>query len=200
MDYADITITSYQINAEKYAQKRLGYQTDSERFLKKFIKLLPGNKVLEIGFGLGFDANWFVANNIFYIGVEPVKTFYEKLKKDLPQAKLINRDIRKVNFPKGSFDGVYAMASLLHFNNKDIEDLILQISNWLRPGGLLFVTLKEGVGEVIRDDGRYFNLFTREKFEKIVRPYFKTAEFSINKPNEYNIGQENWLNFYLRKI
>lgn len=200
MDYNQKTIKAYEDTAEAYARKKAGKLTDSLPLLKKFVKLLEGKQVLEIGFGLGQDAIWFVQNGYKYTGVDPVNSFAKSLKDSLPRAHILAKDIRKADFPKESFDGVYAMAALLHFNDTDMQNLLGKIHKWLKKDGVLFVAIKEGSQEVIREDGRFFNLFTKDKFLDFTKSKFELIEFSKNTAREYNVGSESWMNFYLREI
>lgn len=124
----------------------------------------------------------------------PSKSFMEKF-----ISLLQGEDILEVDFPKNSFDGILAMASLLHLNNIDFERVIEKIYYWLKPGGVVFISLKEGRKELIKSDSRYFNLFTKSRFLKLINNRLKLECFIKNKAKSYNRGKENWLTFYLRK-
>lgn len=198
-NYTNKTIKAYEATAEEYAQKKAGKLSDSVIFLEKFVSLAPGKNILEIGFGLGQDAEWLIAHGFSYTGVDPVQAFADPLSKKFPNANILIEDIRKVNFPANIFDGIYAMASLLHLNNKDAKEVLAKCFKWLKSGGILFVSLKEGENSYVRG-GRYFNLFTKEKLTKMLDKKFEILESSVDEARPYNTGKENWINFYIRKL
>lgn len=201
MDKTQQTINSYNQNSKSYAAKKQGKLKDSLPFLKEFANLLKGKKVLEIGFGLGQDAIWLVESDYAYTGIDPVKVFSDNLKEKLNgKATIIQNDIRKISFPNDSFDGIYSMATLLHLNDNDFQKVLNNCYNWLKKDGILFITLKEGEGETTREDGRYFNYFTKKKLLSFLKEKFIVLKDSKDSPREYNIGSENWINFYLKKI
>lgn len=197
--YINKTVQAYELTAEEYAQKKAGRLSDSITFLEKFASLVPGKNVLEIGFGLGQDAQWLITRGFSYSGVDPVQAFADPLSKRFPTANIYKEDIRKANFPADTFDGIYAMASLLHLNDKDAKEVLAKCYHWLKKGGILFISLKQGEDSHVRG-GRYFNLFSKEKLTKMLDKNFEIIESSVNDAREYNTGKENWINFYIRKL
>jgi predicted house-cleaning noncanonical NTP pyrophosphatase (MazG superfamily)/SAM-dependent methyltransferase len=199
VDYLSETLKNYEQTAKEYAIKKAPHLKDSLPYLEKFSTYLKGNRVLEIGFGLGQDASYFIENNFEYIGVDAVSQFFKNLKLRYPKARLMKGDIRFLSFSSKSFDGIYAMASLLHLNDADLSKVMQNCHSWLKEDGIMYLSLKEGTGETTRPDGRYFNLFTKRRFLNIVGDKFKLIEYSQKGPRSYNTGGENWLNFYLMK-
>lgn len=199
MNYLQQTINSYQKNYKKYQSKKVGTEGDSLKLLEEFNKLTPGKDILEIGFGLGFDTKWFIENGYNYTGLDPVEKFNKALKKQLPSAKLIQKGVLAADFKDKSFDGIWAMASLLHLKDDDLKKVLEKCNKWLKPNGLLYISLKEGLGPLIQNDGRFFNLFSKDRFEQFYKELFILEKYSINSPKKHNLIQVNWLNFYLRK-
>jgi SAM-dependent methyltransferase len=67
-------------------------------------------------------------------------------------------------FRDGSFDGVWACASLLHVTKEDLAAVLAEVCRVLTPGsGLLYVAVKEGDGQqwVGGEHGRRFFAFWR---------------------------------------
>ncbi len=199
MNYTDQTIQAYEEAFEKYVQKTTEKKPKLV-LLNKFQSLLLGKKVLEIGFGTGVDAEWFAGNGFDYTGFEPVNKFCQMVAKKVPGVKIIQMDIRKADFPAESFDGIWAMSSLLHFNDSDVAEILQKCHHWLKPDGVIFVTLKEGHGTLTRPDGRFFNLFSKNSFLKLAGKKFSLVDFSKEGAENFNTGKENWLNFYLKKL
>lgn len=79
-------------------------------------------------------------------------------------------DIEDLQFPKESFDGVWALTSLLHVPKSKMQDVLTRIHDLLKPNGVLAVCLKQGNGEHMEKDLRYDS---REKFVA----YYNNNEF-----------------------
>jgi hypothetical protein len=57
------------------------------------------------------------------------------------------------------FEGVWASASLLHVPRADLSTVLDRLASALKPGGVLFASVKRGEGEGVRD-GRWFTFYT----------------------------------------
>lgn len=57
------------------------------------------------------------------------------------------------------FDGVWAMASLLHVQRDLIREAMASLASMLKPGGILFSSVKRGVGNAVDETGRRFTLY-----------------------------------------
>jgi ubiquinone/menaquinone biosynthesis C-methylase UbiE len=84
-------------------------------------------------------------------------------KKRIPKVKFIVGDMTKMDFPKESFNGVFAHASLLHVPKKIVPKVLGSIHKILRTNGILYLALKEGVGEKEVEE---------ERLGMIIRRYF----------------------------
>lgn len=197
-DYKKQTIAYYEQIDKDYLKKR-GKLKPSTQLLEKFSKYLTGKKILEVGFGLGPDIPWFVENGYQYVGVEPSSNFCEVVRNKYPEITILNEDITKSDFEEESFDGIWAMASFLHLNDQHFKEVLDKCHKWLKPEGVLFISVKEGVGEKVDERGRYFNFFTKEKLETFIGDKFELLSYQVDAPQAYNRTPANWLNFYLRK-
>ncbi len=199
-DYVKNTIQAYQNTANEYLSRGAGEKILVHKpILEKFSSYLKGKDILEIGFAEGIDATWFTSNHYNYTGIEPVEAFFNKVHKLHPDLHLLNADIRDVELPGEGFDGIWAMASLLHLNDVDFVSVLKKCHTWLKKDGTIYVTLKEGVGDQIRD-GKYFNFFTREKMQNFYGDLFELIDSDKVAARAYNTGANAWIDFYLRKL
>ena len=67
-------------------------------------------------------------------------------------------DLRNPPVALSSFDGIWAMASLLHIELAEINSTLEALHDVLVPGGVLFASLKRGRGLVRGEEGRWFTL------------------------------------------
>jgi ubiquinone/menaquinone biosynthesis C-methylase UbiE len=66
----------------------------------------------------------------------------------LPAVPLVRADLRRIPFASGTFDGIWACASLLHLRRTELPTTLTELCRLLRwPGGVLYVALKGGQGE-----------------------------------------------------
>src|SRR3989338_9210100 len=102
------------------------YNRFAKPYLKEFEKAAPAERseflgllkrnslILDAGCAGGRDSKFFMNNGHRVIGVDVSKQFIRYAKKDVPQARFFQMDIRKTNFPAKHFDGIWAQAVLLH--------------------------------------------------------------------------------------
>jgi SAM-dependent methyltransferase len=79
--------------------------------------------------------------------------------KRIPAARLVRADLRRMPFAPGSFDGVWACASLLHLRRTQLPAAVAGIVRLLQhPGGVLYLAMKGGQGErwVAGKEGRRY--------------------------------------------
>lgn len=123
-----------------------GGQETTNEFCKK-LDLLPGQKVLDVGCGIGGSAFHMareygvevrgvdLSTNMITIALENQAKQEEEVKKKIC---FEITDITKAIFPDESFDVIYSRDTLLHIGDK--ETLFANFFKWLRPGGKLLIS------------------------------------------------------------
>ena len=61
------------------------------------------------------------------------------------------------------------MASLLHLEREEIVPALSGLAGLLRPGGVLFASVKRGCGRVRDDEGRWFTLHDEDGWSRHLR-------------------------------
>ena len=149
----DGTMAAYAANIEKY--RRLVGEMGGNPMLPRFLEHLPGRaSVLDFGCGVGDSAARMqtAGHDVTCIDASPDMVAVAKA--------LFGLDVRQQSFDElddiASFDAIWASFSLLHAPKATMPDILVRMHRALRPGGLVYVGLKQGVGEHRDDFGRFY--------------------------------------------
>jgi len=196
------TIAAYDAIAEEWVRTH-----DTPDYwaaeLDHFQELLPHGRVLEIGVGGGRDALQLLARGYQYVGIEPSERLLVIARERLPTASLLKQDVYTLSFPEGTlFDGFWASAVLLHIPRERIAEALKSIREWVRPGGVGFISLKKGGGEYVgdrseslADDKRLLVLYTLDEFRQVL----VENGFGILLAYEKKVSERTtWLVFFVR--
>jgi len=183
------TIQWYNQNAQNYAQGTKNLISTEE--IGMFAKLLkPNARVLDVGCSSGRDTNQFALKGFTPVGIDISLGLIDLAKKTYPNLNFIHGDMRELPFSDGSFLGVWAHASLLHFETiEDVEKALSEFNRVLASQGVLYVAVKEQFEKektgVVRDSlsghDRFFRYFTVEEIKHLLeKTGFSLIEVSRN--------------------
>lgn len=151
-----LTLQSYEGSAAEYADKTASLHPSEMG--KKFMSLLPSKgRVLDVGCGPGRDAKIFSDKGFDVVGIDFSSQMIELAKKTAPKAKFVVMDLHKLDFPPNSFDGIWASACFLHISKRHLLAILSTLATLLVPGGILYFSVKQGIGEQLSQDSRYDN-------------------------------------------
>ncbi len=182
VNHTALTRNSYESSAEEYAKNVMHLHPKAQG--EKFQKMLPDHAtILDVGCGSGRDAKIFSEMGLKVVGIDFSSKMIEVAKQTAPQAQFHKMDLEDIRFPQESFDGVWASCSLLHIPKNKIISVLSQIHNLLRKDGVLYLSVKQGAGEMVEKDQRYGGL---EKFwsffqEDELRDFLVSAGFNIHE-------------------
>jgi SAM-dependent methyltransferase len=163
----------------------------------KFNEYLPNGKVIEIGSGVGKDAQALIGLGYDYLGTDASIGLIELAKQRNPSAQFVQKYAHELDPSVGEFDGFWASAVLLHIPRNEMEKSLLAISSILRNEGVGFITMKEGEGERIDEKtGRLFTYFKEDEFRDVL----ESTGFSVLEVGRRDTEKDNWLIFYVRKV
>jgi ubiquinone/menaquinone biosynthesis C-methylase UbiE len=104
---------------------------------------MSGKRVLEVGFGAGFDAFTFLSNGASYFGVDITPENVDRAIRHLSRFGFAPNvqpgDAENLSFASQSFDVVYSNGVLHHV--PDIDKAFREVARVLRRGGEFFVIL-----------------------------------------------------------
>lgn len=148
------TIDFYNINSVSYFDSTVG--ADMSETYNRFIKYVkPKGVIIDIGAGSGRDIKYFMKAGFEVHGIDASEKMC-RLSTDYTGTNIRCQTIQDWE-PRMRYDGVWANASLIHLQLKEVEKFIHQLPRILSKSGVLYISLKEGISEGIDEKGRYFN-------------------------------------------
>jgi SAM-dependent methyltransferase len=112
---------------------------------RQFIERLPaGSTILDCGCGPGMDTERFSGLGYRVSSIDLSERFVRFTRQRAPSADVRKMDMRHLEFPPSSFDGLWASFSLLHVHAEEIPGTLSGFKTVLRPGGLFFAALHRG--------------------------------------------------------
>jgi SAM-dependent methyltransferase len=190
-----ITLETYNTTAKQWSVKHatVGFWKEE---MEIFRKLLPNGKILEIGSGGGRDAKELIALGYEYVGTDISTGLIEVAKKENLTATLLVQSVYDLDFLEGTqFDGFWASAVLLHIPKARIDTVLQRIRRFMRAGAVGFISLKQGEGERLEEDKRFFVYYSEEEFRQVLqRNNFEVVETTTRPMSE----KTTWLCFFVR--
>ena len=139
------TIRTYDQIAQTYLEcKRdrnaiLGNLNGFARYLR------PDGLVLDIGCGPGFDSELLRERGFRAVGIDLSSQMIRSGKGVYPSSFIL-ADMELLPLSQGA-DGLWVNASLHHIQRDSIPATLGEFHRVLKPGGVLFIAVKDGVGE-----------------------------------------------------
>jgi trans-aconitate methyltransferase len=151
---------------------------------------------LDAGCGWGRDARTFMDAGFRVTAFDGCPEMAQEAGRFLgvPVATLRFQDM---TFP-AMFDGVWARASLLHLEPKELEDALKGLMAALKPEGWLYACFKEGEGERVDAQGRYFQDMTEARFRQLLARTGGTPHECYVSEDQFG-RTERWINFLVAK-
>lgn len=162
------TIRSYDATAAEYAAEAAAMPPWVAAEIDAFVTGLGGSgRVLEIGSGGGRDALAFEARGIGIRRTDIAAGFVDLLRKygyAADQLDPLSDDLADPDHPGIPYDGIWACACLIHVARADLGTVLGRLAGATRTGGRLHVSVRDGDGERISEDGgrRYVETCWRE--------------------------------------
>jgi len=93
--------------------------------LNDFTDLLSkGSLVLDAGCAAGRDSVKFIEKGHRVVGIDLSSVLLKEARKRVPKAKFRKMDMRRLTFSKNYFDAIWANASLLHLQKKEVAKVL----------------------------------------------------------------------------
>ena len=186
------TIEYYNRNADAYYRNTVDAVFD--RLRRKFVSYLPEHaRIIDIGCGSGRDVKAFRDMGYEAVGLDASKEMARVAREQLG-IDVITGDMSEW-IAEEPYDGIWCCASLLHLHEEEAERFLSNLKINLKPGGVIFLSVKEGIETGYDDKGRYLRNYTEgELREKL--PSAGISVVSINKTGD-QLGRAGfqWLNF-----
>ena len=168
LDVYDKCISEY----EKLISKEL-----KDVNLDIFMKMIKRDgKVLDLGCGTGTASLELLKNGFTPF---PVDASLEMVK---VAETLLEIKPKQISFDEidehDFYHAIWANFSLLHIKRNKFSDILKQLFFALKEGGILFFSLKRGVGESRDKLGRFYSYYEKDEVEKFLeKANFRTKTF-----------------------
>ena len=154
-----------------------------DKHMARFVELVqPAGRVLDVGCGPGFDTAVFQQHNFLPIGLDySMQMMLTGRQQYQITAPLVQTDMRHLPIAAQSVDGIWACASLLHLQRKDLLPTLQGFQQVLKQDGLLYLSVKLGEGSKWSTHSyghrasRYFTFWQPETLDALLQ----TAVFDI---------------------
>lgn len=174
----DFTIATYDRVAGEFARRHGGFDAPGERreiFARAITEQAPPERfrVLDAGCGPGRDSQWFHERGFAVVGIDLSAGMLAEARRRVPDVEFRQGDLRALDFPSESFDGIWCNAALVHLPRGDVPRVLASFRRLLGHG-FLYVSVKAGQGEEIEERGygsgnpRFFTYFSRAELELFV--------------------------------
>ena len=139
---------------------------------------------LDLGCGAGDHVSFFEEQGFDVTGIDISSEMIVLCKKKNLNVQVM--DIEDLTFEKESFDGIWAVTSLLHIPKNNLSLVLEKINSILKENGVLYVCLKKGQGEYFISDNesgekRFFSFWEKEELLDFFGKYFDFIEFREGK-------------------
>lgn len=125
----------------------------------------PGGTILIAENQSGRDYEIFTKEGFRCLGISRSFGLLQEALARVPHGLFLHLDIRSLPFMPESFDAIYADA-MVHVPKKDVRTMLKDFRIFLRPSGVIYVSVLLGDGNVIVTDDsggkRYMTVYTKE--------------------------------------
>ncbi|HVM33793.1 MAG TPA: bifunctional GNAT family N-acetyltransferase/class I SAM-dependent methyltransferase [Actinomycetota bacterium] len=193
VDEVGRTRATYDVIAEDYVSHPANRDA-SRRGRERFVARLPtGARVADIGCGPGRDLVLLRDAGLEVVGIDLSPAMARRAARS--GAPVVAGDMRRLPAADAAFDGVWASASILHIPAHGAPRVVEGFRRALRPGGVLFASVKLGRGEAwaVRDrHPRFFTYYTDDSLDALL----EESGFGIEEEwrEDDALGREPWLN------
>jgi SAM-dependent methyltransferase len=187
-----LTINHYEFNAESFWQGTRDH--DVSQNINAFLQAMPKDKALDIldfGCGPGRDLAIFKQLGHLPVGLDGSEAFCT-MAQQYSACRVLHQQFLSLDLEPGSFDGIYANASMFHIPSQELQSVLAVCHRALKPHGILFTSNPRGDAEGWQGE-RYGHYM---EFE-VSRLYLEQAGFSIldhyYRPEGKPRHEQHWL-------
>ena len=187
------TISYYDKHAGDYFNSTVDVDFDLLR--KKFVSFLPEHaRIIDIGCGSGRDVKAFCDMGYQAVGLDASEGLAAEAEKQLCIEVQVGDMATWV--AQEPFDGIWCCAALLHLHEEEANAFLQNLHVNLRSGGILFLSVKEGIQTGQDAKGRYMHNYTEQELrKKLATAGLEILEIDTSE-DSLGRGGFRWLNVF----
>lgn len=148
-NYMDTTLRFYEDHVDEYV-RNTSKMEDTE-WLEKFSSRLPaGGRILDVGCAAGRDCAWFAKKGFNCFGIDLSPSMVDRARLAVPGVNFSVMNILDLDFPDGSFDGIWCSCVLIHISKADVPRALGEMHRVLAPKGSIFFWLRRALGKGLK--------------------------------------------------
>jgi SAM-dependent methyltransferase len=167
--------------------------------LLRHIRAVPPFRILDLGCGPGRDLAAFRALGHEPVGLEGSPPL-AAMAREHSGCEVLEQDFLALELASGSFDGIFANASLFHVPSQELARVLGELHAALKPDGVLFASNPRGSNEEGWNRGRYGAYHDLESW----RAFLEAAAFveleHYYRPPGLPFAEQRWLASVWRKV
>lgn len=194
-----MTIDYYKHHIDMYREHTVEKESDIDPALKSDLDYIAskmqGKKVLEIGSGFCRDAKYLKSKGVFMTCSDISDAFGSIAKEN--GFDFINLDPTREYIADEEYDGVIALASLLHCEKYNLKKILIKINVALKDNGFINLRMGNGEGDEIKNNKgapRFFSKISEAEISQLLT----VSGFEVERVT-YSL-QNKWINISARKI
>ena len=192
------TLDYYDRRAQEFIQATV--DADMSLIQRHFLAYIkPGGRILDLGCGSGRDSKMFLDAGYEVVSVDGSLRMCRATEMRTGQEAV--HSTFEAYAPNEVFDGIWACASLLHLERKEIRRVVKRLLFSLREGGCFYMSFKYGTFSGERN-GRFFTDMTEEDMDSIFSGItgLELIDVVITDDVRLDRSHEKWLNVYFKRI
>ena len=197
MDILNSTLEYYNEQAASFVEGTRN--VDFSALQNEFAALVKkGGRILDLGCGSGRDSKAFIDMGFQVVAVDGSSEIC-KLATEYIGQQVTCATFREYE-PEGTFDGIWACASLLHLERNEMKEIMMKYASVLKEEGVFYVSFKYGDYSGERN-GRFFTDMDESSFGAILTeiPALEVYMQYITEDVRPGRESEKWLNVFLKK-
>ncbi len=194
------TIAHYDGSATSFREGTWGHDvSQNHRALLDAIEGAPPFTILDFGCGPGRDLLFFQSLGHTAVGLDGSARFVE-MARESSGCELLHQSFLHLDLPAGSFDGIFANASLFHVPGVALHGVLRALHAALKPRGVLFCSNPRGEDQEGWNGERYGCYWTLETWRsRVTVAGFEEIDHYFRPPGKPR-EQQPWLATVWRRI
>ena len=182
----------YELKGDLFFRATRGI--DPSSFLSDFERALPlGAHVLDVGCGSGRDMLWLKKRGHHPQGLE-LSSKLARLAQEYSGCPVTLGDLLTTALLQKCWQGILVSGVLVHLSRGAVPSILQALARALSEDGVLYISVKEGVGTFCDADHRRFYYWQDADFKKVARDA-GLALLSMTRSPSARGSKDTWLGY-----